>query len=290
MSPQKAIASLFAAPDGGPRSLAAWILLNVVVLAVYSLAGLVIIPFGIGPAKVSPIYPPSGVAVAAALILGPRILPAIFIGQFCNGFPLLDLPQTTLPIYALTNSGTGVGSVAEAIAAVAILRGFTGTWHPFDRPLHVVVFLLGSCLVAATVGGSIGTLSLWATGFVPDGELETTFVTFVFADAAGIAVFGALILAWYREPHIDRSIAVCAALIVAIVLAIAGLEAWLRYPIDYLYLVLLLFAGFRAGPRGVTLAAAAITLAVIRATVAGVGPFVGNSTDECCCCCSTSWR
>ncbi len=280
MSSQKAIASLFAAPDDAPRSLAAWILLNVVVLAVYSLAGLVIIPFGIGPAKVSPIYPPSGVAIAAALILGPRILPAIFIGQFCNGFPMLELPQTTLPIYALTNSGTGIGSVAEAITAVAILRGFTGTWHPFDRPLHVVVFLLGSCLVAAAVGGTIGTLSLWATGFVPAGELETTFLTFVFADAAGIAVFGALILAWYREPHIDGSIAVCAALIVAIVLVIAGLEEWLRYPIDYLYLVLLLFAGFRAGPRGVTLAAAAITVAVIRATVSGVGPFVGNSTNE----------
>jgi serine phosphatase RsbU (regulator of sigma subunit) len=280
VSSQKAIASLFAAPDDAPRSLAAWILLNVVVLAVYSLAGLVIIPFGIGPAKVSPIYPPSGVAIAAALILGPRILPAIFIGQFCNGFPMLELPQTTLPIYALTNSGTGIGSVAEAITAVAILRGFTGTWHPFDRPLHVVVFLLGSCLVAAAVGGTIGTLSLWATGFVPAGELETTFLTFVFADAAGIAVFGALILAWYREPHIDGSIAVCAALIVAIVLVIAGLEEWLRYPIDYLYLVLLLFAGFRAGPRGVTLAAAAITVAVIRATVSGVGPFVGNSTNE----------
>jgi serine phosphatase RsbU (regulator of sigma subunit) len=276
--PQKA--SLFDAPDGGPRSLAAWILLNIVVLAVYSLAGLVIIPFGIGPAKVSPIYPPSGVAVAAALILGPRILPAIFIGQFCNGFPLLDLPQTTLPIYALTNSGTGIGSVVEAIIAVAILRAFTGTWHPFERPLHVVIFMLGSCLAAAAVGGTIGTLSLWTTGFVPDGELQTTFVTFIFADAAGIAVFGALILAWYREGPIDRSIAGSAALIVAIVLAIAGIEDWLHYPINYLYLALLLFAGFRAGPRGVTLASAAIIVAVIRATAAGVGPFVGSNGND----------
>src|SRR5271166_7138372 len=115
--PSKTAASLFAAPDGGPRSLTAWIILNIVILAVYSLAGLVVMFFGIGPAKVSPIYPPSGIAVAAALILGPRILPAIFIGQFCNGFPLLELPQTTLPIYALTNSGTGLGAVAEAMTA-----------------------------------------------------------------------------------------------------------------------------------------------------------------------------
>ena len=278
--PQKTAASLFDAPDGGPRSIAAWVALNVVVLLVYSLAGLVVVFFGIGPAKVSPIYPPSGIAVAAALILGPRILPAIFIGQFCNGFPLLELPQMTLPAYALTNSGTGIGAVAEAMVAVAMLRHFTGTWHPFERAPHVVVFLLGSCLAAAAVGGAIGTLSLWTTGLVPNGEVETTLVTFVLADAAGIAVFGSLIVAWYREPRLDWSIVICTALIVVGVLAVASAEAWLRYPIDYLYLPLLLFAGFRAGPRGVTLAAAAITVAVINATVAGIGPFVGRTANE----------
>ena len=263
-----------------PRGLAAWIGLNLLVLAAYSLAGLVVVYFGIGPAKISPIYPPSGIAVAAALIFGPRILPAIFIGQFCNGFPLLELPDTTLRMYVLANSGTGVGGIAEAMIAVAMLRHFAGNWHPFDRAFHVVVFLLGSCLAAAVVGGTIGTLSLWAGGFVPDGELQLTFVTFILADAAGIAVFGPLIVAWYREPRFDRSVIVCAALIVAIVLAIAGAEVWLRYPIDYLYLPLLLFAGFRAGPRGVTLAAAAITVAVIQSTVAGVGPFVGKTDNE----------
>jgi serine phosphatase RsbU (regulator of sigma subunit) len=183
-------------------------------------------------------------------------------------------------MYALANGGTGLGAIAEAMIAVAVLRHVAGNWHPFDRAGHVVAFLLGSCLAAATVGGTIGTLSLWAGGFVPNGEFETTFVTFILADAAGIAVFCPLIVAWYREPQLDRSIAVCAGLIVAIVLAIAGLESWLFYPIDYLYLPLLLFAGFRAGPRGVTLAAAAITVAAIHNTVTGVGPFVGRTDNE----------
>lgn len=276
---QTAPASIFDAP-AAPRSPAAWIGLNVLVLAAYSVAGLVVMFFGIGPAKVSPIYPPSGIAVAALLILGPRILPAIFLGQFCNGFPLLELPQTTLPMYALANGGTGVAAIAEAMVAVAVLRYFAGNWHPFDRALHVVIFLLGSCLAAGVIGGTIGTLSLWAGGFVPNGELETTLVTFILADAAGIAVFCPLVVAWYREPYLDRAIAICAATIVAVVLAIAGLEDRLLYPIDYLYLPLLLFAGFRAGPRGVTLAAAAITLAVIHNTVTGVGPFVGRTDNE----------
>ena len=77
-------------PSPAPRSTLSWILLNLAVAVAYSIAGLVVVLFGIGPAKISPVYPPAGIAVAATLILGPRILPAVFIGQFLNGFPLLD--------------------------------------------------------------------------------------------------------------------------------------------------------------------------------------------------------
>ena len=273
-------ARLFEPADGRQRSLAAWIFLNIIVLAAYSVAGLVVVLFGIGPTKISPIYPPAGIAVAATFLLGPRILPAVFLGQFCNGFPLLSLPQTTLSMYALANSGTGVGSILEALIALGVLRALAGTWHPFDRARHVVIFLIGSCLVAASVGGTIGTLSLWTFGFVPNDELTETFVTFILADAAGIAVFGALILAWYREPNLNLRIVTQAAVILIVTAAIASAETWLHYPIDYLYLPLLLFAGFRAGPRGVTLAAAAITIAAILVTIAGIGPFVGKTDAE----------
>lgn len=277
---QTTLAGLLEPADARPRGLGAWIFLNIIVLAAYSVAGLVVVLFGIGPAKISPIYPPAGIAVAATFLLGPRILPAVFLGQFCNGFPLLSLPQTTLATYAFANSGTGVGSILEALIALGVLRAFTGTWHPFDRARNVVIFLVGSCLLAAFAGGTIGTLSLWAFGFVPNDELNETFVTFVLADAAGIAVFGALILAWYREPRLSFSIAAHACFILVVVAAIAAVETWLRYPIDYLYLPLLLFAGFRAGPRGVTLAAAAITIAAIHVTIAGIGPFVGKTDAE----------
>jgi len=65
-----------------------------------------------------------------------------------------------------------------------------------------------------------------------------------------------------------------------VVLLIGVLEAWIRYPIDYLFLPLLLWAGFYAGPRGVTLAAAAITIVAIVSTIRGIGPFVGKTDNE----------
>jgi signal transduction histidine kinase len=266
--------------DDRPRDVMASILLNLAVLVAYSITGLVVLVFGIGPAKVSPIYPPAGIAAAATFILGPRILPAVFLGQFLNGFPLLADPDMTLPRYLLVNTGTGIAAVLEASVAVALLRQLAGIWHPFERPRDVVIFLVGSCLVAALVGGIVATLSLWAGGIVLAEELQITLVTYVLADAAGIAVFGSLILAWYREPRPDTNVLTISVVIIGLAILIAVVEAWTGYPISYLFLPLFVWAGFRAGARAVTLAATAIIIIAILSTVHGVGPFVANTTNE----------
>jgi integral membrane sensor domain MASE1 len=181
------LARALAPADDTPRDVTASILLNLAVLVAYSISGLVVLVFGIGPAKISPIYPPAGIAAAASFIFGPRILPAVFVGQFLNGFPLLAEPQITLARFILANTGGGVAAMLEASISVALLRQLAGTWHPFERPRDVVIFLVGSCLVAALVGGMVGTLSLWAVGIVPSEQLQITFVTYFLADAAGIA-------------------------------------------------------------------------------------------------------
>jgi serine phosphatase RsbU (regulator of sigma subunit) len=266
--------------EGPPRSLGAWLLLNLVVLVAYSVLGVVILFFGIGPAKISPIYPPAGIAVAAVVVLGPRILPAVFVGQFLNGFPLLFEPDTTVAMYVLGNLGTGVGGALEAWVAAWLLQRLTGTWHPFDRSRDVVVFLLASSLLAALPNAILGSLSLWLAGFVSPGEFGLTFVTFVLSDAAGIAVFGALVLAWVREPQLDRTVVATCLIAIAGAALIAGLAMTSRFPVDFLYLPLLLWTAFRGGPRGVTVAATAITAFAILTTIDGVGSFVGKTPAE----------
>jgi signal transduction histidine kinase len=161
-----------------------------------------------------------------------------------------------------------------------LLRQLADTWHPFERPRDVVIFLVGSCLVAALVGGMVGTLSLWAAGFVPPEELQITFVTYFLADVAGIAVFGSLILAWYREPRPDANILTISVVVTSLAILIAALQAWTGYPISYLFLLLILWAGFRAGARAVTLAATVIIVIAILSTVRGVGPFVANTAND----------
>ena len=151
-----------------------------------------------------------------------------------------------------------------------MLRYFARTWHPFDRSRDVVIFLLGSSLAAAVVGGAIGTLSLWAGGFVPAGEVRITFMTFFLSDAAGIAVFGALVLAWYRGAQADRND--CRHFSSGPCDRLADRGAGDLEPLsDRLSFICRCCCGrpSAAGPRGVTLAAAAITAVAILATIDG---------------------
>jgi signal transduction histidine kinase len=110
--------------------------------------------------------------------------------------------------------------------------------------------------------------------------LQITFVTYFLADAAGIAVFGSLILAWYREPRPDANILTISLVITSVAILLAALEAWTGYSISFLFLPLFLWAGFRAGARAVTLAATAIIVIAILATAYGVGPFAEAANES----------
>src|SRR5262249_28219364 len=145
------LAHALAPADDTPRDVMGSILLNLAGVVAYSISGLVVLVFGIGRKRISPFCPPAGIAVAASFIFGPRVLPAIFFGQFLNGFPLLAEPQMTLARLVLANTGGGVAAMLEASISVALLRQLAGTWHPFEHPRDVVIFLV-SCIVAALVG------------------------------------------------------------------------------------------------------------------------------------------
>ena len=89
------------------------------------------------------------------------------------------------------------------------------------------------------------------------------------------------------EPRLDRRIIVTLGRrFRSWCLRSAAFEIWSRYPVDlFLYLPFLLWAGFGAGPRGVTLAAAAITRhGRHRHDACGVGSFVGRPPTSRSCC------
>lgn len=266
---------------GLPRGWRGWALVNIGVFILYSILGLVVFFVGISATDTSPIYPPSGIAVAAVLVFGRRVWPAVWLGNFCNGAPLFWAPDTGVIAAVISNAGGGCAAVAEALGAAQLMRRLSGTWYPFDHAVDAVIFLLLASLGGATCAAVIGVGTFWLTGATPTDQVAITFITWLLADAAGIAVFGSLALAWYRErPLLDRRLFATIALTALAVLLIAAASYTSRYPIDYLYLPVLLWAAFRGQARGVTLAATIISAVIVVATANGIGSFIGKTDDQ----------
>jgi serine phosphatase RsbU (regulator of sigma subunit) len=258
--------------------LVAW---NLAVTVTYVLAGLLSFVFGLPPAYISPVYPPSGIAVAAFLILGPPVLPGIWLANVLSSAVIFTEGSLTPATAAVTMAG-GFGAVGEALVAGWVMQRFTGARHPFEHPRHVVAFQLGAALLAGAVGAALGTFSIWAAGFVSTPDVWHTAVVWWLGDAAGIAIFAPLILAWWRgDDRLERvDLARSVPLIVAATLIVAAAEFVSGLTVEYLYLPVVLWGAFRSGPRGATLAAALVSVMTVLLTAHRLGSSSGHSTTD----------
>src|SRR5687768_13733045 len=76
--------------------------------------------------SVSPVWPPTGLAIAALLFMGLGYWPAIFVGAL--------LANVTTPIPLLAAIGIACGNTAEAVLAVYILRARNAGDVAIDDP------------------------------------------------------------------------------------------------------------------------------------------------------------
>jgi integral membrane sensor domain MASE1 len=106
--------------------------------------------------NVSPVWPPTGVAIAAVWLLGYRISPAILLGAF--------LANLATAVPAATAGGIAVGNTLEAVTAVFLLRRFVGPRSPFYRAQDAGMFVLIAGALSTTVSATLGNISLCLSG------------------------------------------------------------------------------------------------------------------------------
>src|SRR5947208_1752330 len=97
----------------------------------------------------SPVWPPSGIGLAAVLLFGLRVWPGILVGAFLANLLTLsaDAPTGTRVLAA---SLIGVGNTLEHVVAFLLLSRLVPSLHPFDRARDVFWFIVAagvSCAV-----------------------------------------------------------------------------------------------------------------------------------------------
>ena len=246
----------------------------------YVIAGKLGLLLAVDPANATAVWPPSGIAVAAFLLLGYRIWPAILLAA-------LLVHLTTAGAFA-TSLGVATGNTLEGVVAAYLMQRFSAGLRSFERPQDVLKFALAGAISPA-VGATIGVTSLSLGGFSDWDEYGSVWSTWWLGDMAGILTVAPLLILlgsrglprWSRRQAFEASL--LAVLLVLTEAAVFGdlLPASARrYALDFMAVPPLVWAAFRFGQRETAAAAFALSAIALWGTLHGLGPFVRGAPRE----------
>jgi signal transduction histidine kinase len=221
------------------------------------------------------VWPPTGIALAALLLVGPRLWPGVFVGALVANI-LTGAP-------ALVASGIATGNTLEAVVGAYALRRVRGFRLALDGLRDVIAFIVFAATLATMISATIGVASLYFGGLVTPQKLGETWRTWWVGDMIGALLVAPVILVWASRPRLNLSVPrlVEAALLVLGVVA-ASLITFL-VPITrnggplgqaYVFFPLLMWAAIRFGQRGAVTATAVVSAIAIAGTVMRQGPFM----------------
>jgi len=147
-------------------------------------------------ASVSPV-PPSGIAFASFLLLGPRVWPAIVLGAF--------LVNVTTTGSIATSIGIAIGNTFEGRLGADLVRLFANGRDVFNRARDVFKFVVLGGLFSTTVGATIGVSSLTLGGNASWHEYPAIWFTWWLGDAVGALVVGPVLVLWSSRVEFPRS-------------------------------------------------------------------------------------
>ena len=231
--------------------------------------------------SVSPVWPPTGIAIAAVLWLGYRISPAILLGAF-----LANL-ATGEPV--ATAGGIAIGNTLEAVSAAFLVHRFVGFQSPFYRARDVLKFVIVAALMSPMVSATIGNASLCVGGAADWTNFGRLWLTWWIGDGVGALVVAPLVLTWIERPPERWSPRRWAEALMLMSLLSAASTTVFReaLPSNFVNLALgrlivpfLLWAAIRLGPRGVATAITLFSGIAIWGTRLGLGPIVDQSPND----------
>src|SRR5262249_7041913 len=157
------------------------------------LAYFTVASFGLRLASINPsatpIWPPTGLAIAAILLWSSRIAPAIFVGAFLVNQLTAGSMATSLAI--------ALGNTLEAVIAGYLVRHWAEGEQVFDTPTGVAKFTLIS-LAATIVSATIGVSSLTLAGYAEVSHFISVWFTWWLGDLAGALVVTPVVVLWAK--------------------------------------------------------------------------------------------
>jgi signal transduction histidine kinase len=228
----------------------------------------------IPPGYATAVWPPSGIAVAALLLAGHRLWPAVWVGSFAANLSI-DGALAAAAIIA-------TGSTLQVAVVAHLVRRHVGVPRRFETVDQVVRFVLIAAL-GSIIAPTFALLPLGAFYRMPLGELIGNWSTWWQGDTCGVLVFAPLILSWSARSSLawtPRKL-IEAALFGALLLGAAHLVLSAGFARTFLIVPLIVWAAFSFGQREVTSAIAVVCAMALWYTLRReVGPFAALPLQE----------
>jgi diguanylate cyclase (GGDEF)-like protein/PAS domain S-box-containing protein len=252
------------------------------ITAVYFVGGKLGLQLAFVHPSVTAVWPPTGIALAALLIFGTRVWPAIVLGAF--------LVNLTTPVSVATTIGITIGNTLEALAGAFLVTQLARGRNAFDRARDIFNFAILAGMLTTMVSATFGATSLCAGGFARWPDFGSIWLTWWLGDAVGALVVGPLLILWMSHPRVlwkrDQIVEACLLLlslylVSQAVFSGATLPGIPSHALEFLCVPFLVWAAFRFGPREVATAILVLSAVAIRGTLRGLGPFaVGSQNDS----------
>src|ERR1043166_2123629 len=222
--------------------------------------------------NVTPVWPPTGIAIAALLIFGGRVWPGVFIGALAANLP------TSISVASAV--GIATGNTLEAVGAWYLLQRSKRGTRSFDSVNDVMIFVVYAAVLAPLVSATIGSLSLCFSDPAQWHRFAGLWLTWWMGDGFGALIVSPFLLSWSSSRKINRRDipAIASIFVLQLIVVLVVFAGWFpgpvkTFPLAYLSLPCLVWAALKFDHRIVTSGVVLMAGLAVWGAKHGYGPF-----------------
>jgi integral membrane sensor domain MASE1 len=224
--------------------------------------------------SVTAIWPPTGLALAALVLVGYRLWPGVAIGAF------LANSWTGIPLAATI--GITCGNTLEALVGAYLLHRVANFRPTLGRVRDVLALVVLAGAVSTAVAATIGVASLLMTDEVAAGSVASVWRVWWLGDMGGDLLIAPVLMVaatcWPFTRAPGRAVEA-----IALAAATVGVSALIfsrETNLAYLVFPLLMWAALRFWQPGATAASLVVATIAVVFTNHDRGPFMASNLDD----------
>jgi anti-anti-sigma factor len=247
----------------------------VAVAALYTVSGKLGLNLAFATRSVTAVWPPTGIALAALVLGGYRLWPAVAIGALLTNLNTGVPPETVF--------GIVVGNTLEALTGAFLLRRVADFNADLRRVRDVLALVLAGAVLSTTVSATIGVASLLIGDATTWDHAASVWRTWWLGDMGGDLIVAPVLLVAATHYRQLATLPGRGDEAIALTLLLTGSSIFVftrPTSVAYALFPLLIWAALRFWQPGAALGSFIVATVAVAFTANGEGPYAMSGPDD----------